>query len=67
MSRGRSQRLHAGIRSAIAALANDLAFFRSRGLVADPKITPAALVDPSFAAAAVTTLGRIQTSMAEPH
>jgi NitT/TauT family transport system substrate-binding protein len=50
-----------------AALNNDLAFFRSRGLVADPKITAEALVDPSFAAAAVASLGRIQTSMAKPH
>ena len=50
----------------VAALDNDLAFFRARGLVADPKISAAALVDPSFATAAVATLGAFRTSMVVP-
>jgi len=39
------------------SLQDDLAFYRSRNLVPDPKITAAQLVDPSFAKAAVQSLG----------
>ena len=43
-----------------ASLRDDLRFYRARGLVADPAITATQLVDPSFAAAAVRTLGMVR-------
>lgn len=51
----------------VAALDEDLAFYRSRGLVADPKIDAAALVDGSFAAAAAKALGPYRSSVAQVH
>ena len=41
----------------MAALDNDLAFFRARGLVSDQNVTSASLVDESFIAQAVRELG----------
>lgn len=41
----------------LAALDNDLAFFRERGLIKDQKLGSADVVDQSFAAAAVKELG----------
>jgi len=41
----------------VSSLDNDLAFFRGRGLVTDPKVTAADVVDQSFVKAAVRLLG----------
>jgi NitT/TauT family transport system substrate-binding protein len=45
----------------VAALDNDLSFFRGRGLVTDQQLTAASLVDPTFAENAVRALGGVDT------
>lgn len=51
----------------VAALDEDLEFYRSRGLIKNPKITAKALVDPSFAADATKALGAYGASVAQAH
>lgn len=41
----------------VGSLDNDLNFFRERGLISDPKVKAADVVDQSFVAAAVRRLG----------
>jgi NitT/TauT family transport system substrate-binding protein len=51
----------------VAALDEDLDFYRGRGLIKDPKIDAKALVDLSFAADAVKVLGASGTTLAQSH
>ena len=41
----------------VASLENELNFFRERGLISDPKVKAADVVDQSFVAAALRQLG----------